>query len=487
MIWGAVIVAAGRGTRLGRPKQLIELAGKPMLAWSIETFAAMPEISEIAVVTEPDFIAPIEALAAARVHHAAVRVVAGGDDRQASVRHGLDALSGAVAGILVHDGARPLVRAADVRAGMRPVRPGTGSLLAARVVDTIKVADGAGKVTRTLDRAELWSAQTPQFATARDLRRAHAEAHRHGTAATDDAALLERAGLDVVIVESAPENFKVTLASDLGRAEMLLANGLGRTPTKKRFWSSNVTSSRAPSTRCWSNSRRARRESTKSIAICRMRPSSGPLRPGPGCAASVPAARPGRRRSAVHRPSLAPGARERRNRSTARADARAAPSRRARIRRPPPDRRPPVRDRRRSESRTRPGRSATATPTCSRTRSPTRCLGACALGDLGAHFPDTDPQWKDADSLRLLAACHELAVRHGWTIANIDATVVVQAPKLAPYLGAMRDALADTLGLEVQRISVKAKTSEGLGYTGDGSGIAAYAVVLVEVLGNSEG
>jgi 2-C-methyl-D-erythritol 2,4-cyclodiphosphate synthase len=109
-------------------------------------------------------------------------------------------------------------------------------------------------------------------------------------------------------------------------------------------------------------------------------------------------------------------------------------------------------------------------------------LGACALGDLGAHFPDTDPQWKDADSLRLLAACHELAVRHGWTIANIDATVVVQAPKLAPYLGAMRDALADILGLEVERISVKAKTSEGLGYTGDGSGIAAYAVVLVEAL-----
>jgi 2-C-methyl-D-erythritol 2,4-cyclodiphosphate synthase len=114
-------------------------------------------------------------------------------------------------------------------------------------------------------------------------------------------------------------------------------------------------------------------------------------------------------------------------------------------------------------------------------------LGACALGDLGVHFPDTDPQWKDADSLRLLAACHELAVRHGWTIANIDATVVVQAPKLAPYLGAMRDALADTLGLEVERISVKAKTSEGLGYTGDGSGIAAYAVVLVEALGNAEG
>jgi 2-C-methyl-D-erythritol 2,4-cyclodiphosphate synthase len=109
-------------------------------------------------------------------------------------------------------------------------------------------------------------------------------------------------------------------------------------------------------------------------------------------------------------------------------------------------------------------------------------LGACALGDLGAHFPDSDPQWKGADSTRLLAACHELAVRHGWTIANVDATVVVQAPRLSPHVAAMRDSLADVLGLDAGRISVKAKTSEGMGYTGDGTGIAAYAVVLVEAL-----
>jgi len=113
-------------------------------------------------------------------------------------------------------------------------------------------------------------------------------------------------------------------------------------------------------------------------------------------------------------------------------------------------------------------------------------LGACALGDLGAHFPDTDEQWKDADSLRLLSACHELAVRHGWTIANVDATIVVERPRLASYVPLMRDALADTLQLEVGRISVKAKTSEGMGYTGDGSGIAAYAVVLVEALARRE-
>ncbi len=109
-------------------------------------------------------------------------------------------------------------------------------------------------------------------------------------------------------------------------------------------------------------------------------------------------------------------------------------------------------------------------------------LGAAALGDLGVHFPDSDPQWKGANSLRLLAAVHELLVRHGWTIENLDATVIVQAPKLAPHLAAMRDALADTLAIDVLRISVKAKTSEGMGYTGDGSGIAAHAVALIEKL-----
>jgi hypothetical protein len=106
---------------------------------------------------------------------------------------------------------------------MRPVRPGTASLLATPVVDTVKVVDADGKVTRTLDRSTLWAAQTPQFATARDLRRAHADAQRQDQPAlTDDAALLERAGLDVVIVEGAPENFKVTLPADVARAEALL-------------------------------------------------------------------------------------------------------------------------------------------------------------------------------------------------------------------------------------------------------------------------
>ena len=203
MIWGAIIVAAGRGTRFGRPKQLVDIGGMPMLAWSLDVFAAMPEISELVIVTESEFVERVETLAHERVRETTVRVVHGGADRQASVRNGLDALTDNVAAVLVHDGARPLVQAADVRAGMRPVRPGTASLLATPVIDTIKVVGADGKVTRTLDRATLWAAQTPQFATARDLRRAHADAQRFGGgAATDDATLLERAGLDVVVVES---------------------------------------------------------------------------------------------------------------------------------------------------------------------------------------------------------------------------------------------------------------------------------------------
>jgi 2-C-methyl-D-erythritol 4-phosphate cytidylyltransferase len=225
MIWGAVIVAAGRGTRFGRPKQLIELGGKPMLAWSIAVFASMPEISDIVIVTEREFVEDVQDVALSLVRSASLVVIAGGHDRQASAANGIAALPEHCAGILVHDGARPFVRAVDVRAGMRAVRPGVGSLLAAPVVDTIKVVDDGLKVTRTLDRATLWSAQTPQFATARDMRAAHTEAVRHEwPRATDDAALLERSGNDVVVVESPVENMKVTHPADLLRAEAIAQN-----------------------------------------------------------------------------------------------------------------------------------------------------------------------------------------------------------------------------------------------------------------------
>lgn len=107
-------------------------------------------------------------------------------------------------------------------------------------------------------------------------------------------------------------------------------------------------------------------------------------------------------------------------------------------------------------------------------------LGAAALGDIGALFPDTDPRFEGADSLRLLA---EVAVRiqeAGYAVSNLDATILAQAPKLAPYIPAMRERLAAACGLETALVSVKATTEEGLGFTGSGDGIAVHAVCLLE-------
>lgn len=106
-------------------------------------------------------------------------------------------------------------------------------------------------------------------------------------------------------------------------------------------------------------------------------------------------------------------------------------------------------------------------------------LGAAALGDLGAHFPDGDARWKDADSMQLLAQCVQMLGAAGYRVGNVDATVVVERPKLAPHLAAMRANVADVLDIDLSSVSVKAKSSEGMGYTGDGSGIAAYAVACV--------
>ena len=109
-------------------------------------------------------------------------------------------------------------------------------------------------------------------------------------------------------------------------------------------------------------------------------------------------------------------------------------------------------------------------------------LGAAALGDLGARFPDSDARWKDADSMEMLAECVAAANAAGFAIVNVDATIVLERPKLAPFLEQMRENVAVRLRLAVDAVSVKAKTSEGMGYTGDGSGLAVYAVALLSEL-----
>ena len=107
-------------------------------------------------------------------------------------------------------------------------------------------------------------------------------------------------------------------------------------------------------------------------------------------------------------------------------------------------------------------------------------LGAAALGDIGQHFPDSDERYAGADSLQLLAEVSRLLTEAGYRLVNADCTILAQRPKLMPHVSAMRANIARVLGVEPDAVSVKATTEEGLGFTGDGSGIAAHAVVLIE-------
>jgi len=107
-------------------------------------------------------------------------------------------------------------------------------------------------------------------------------------------------------------------------------------------------------------------------------------------------------------------------------------------------------------------------------------LGAAALGDIGQHFPDNDPAYAGADSLALLRAVGRILSDAGWTVGNIDATIIAQRPKMAPHRERMRANIAEALGIDVSQVSVKATTEEGLGFTGEGLGISAQAICLIE-------
>jgi len=107
-------------------------------------------------------------------------------------------------------------------------------------------------------------------------------------------------------------------------------------------------------------------------------------------------------------------------------------------------------------------------------------LGAAALGDIGRHFPDTDPKFKDISSLKILKHAAELLRQHHFSVVNVDSTVVLQQPKIAPYINQMQSCIASTLGLKTDQVSVKATTHEGLGFIGAGDGVAAYAVASIQ-------
>jgi 2-C-methyl-D-erythritol 4-phosphate cytidylyltransferase len=224
----ALVLAAGRGERLGSPvpKAFVPLAGIPLLLHTLAALARVPQIDRIVPVVAAADRARFEALgpALARIPKLAPAVT-GGAERQDSMRAGLAALGDDVTLVAVHDAARPFVRPRDVARVLEAARSVGAALLAVPVTDTIKRVR-AGRVVETPERSECWAAQTPQAFRIEILREALAKAVAGGLQATDDVQLVERLGLPVAVVEGDPGNVKLTRPEDLAMAEARLARGL---------------------------------------------------------------------------------------------------------------------------------------------------------------------------------------------------------------------------------------------------------------------
>ena len=381
----AIIAAGGRGQRFGgaRPKQLIAIGGEPMLARSVRAFATHPTIGEVIVALPEDLVSdPPAYLRAPRV-----RVVAGGARRQDSVANAFRAASSASDVIVVHDAARPFASAGLIDRTIAAAADAGAAVAAVASRDTVKLAaerpSGAGyDVGKTLPRETIFLAQTPQ-AFRRDVLR---DALALAGDATDEAALAERAGHTVRIVEGEATNIKITTPDDLLVAE----------------------------------------------AICRPR-SASPARTGrAGTGYDL-------HRLVEGRPLVLGGV--------------TIPSDRGAL-----------------------GHSD-ADVVCHAITD--AILGALSLGDIGLHFPDSDPRWKGASSLDLLRRAAAMAADAGYEIGNVDVTVILERPKITAHVEAMRAGLAGALGLDPARVSVKGKTNEGVDAIGRGEAVAAQAIALV--------
>lgn len=216
------IPAAGVGARMGeRPKQYLELAGEPVLLRALRPFLAHDAVTCVVVALPPaDAPAPPPWLAGLSGR---VTLVAGGATRGDSVRAALERTPADVDVVLIHDAARPLVTAAVIDRCVEAAARGVGAVAAWPVTDTVKEVDEFGRVVATPDRGRFWRVQTPQAFPREMILQAYRAAATEGLEATDDAALVERYGGRVVVVEGAPDNIKLTRPEDLAVAETLLA------------------------------------------------------------------------------------------------------------------------------------------------------------------------------------------------------------------------------------------------------------------------
>ena len=222
----AIIAAAGQGTRMAgkRPKQFLELAGVPIIFHTLKAFEQCDAIQEIIVVMAAEETAGFLSLADKHDLRKIRAVVPGGATRAESVLHGLDVVEEATAEIVaVHDGVRPFVTPDEIARTVQAAKLEGAAILVSAPIDTVKeVRDGA--VVRTLKRAELRNALTPQCFTYKLLRRAYEEADVSDPELTDESALVERLGVRIVTVEGSSRNIKITRPEDLVVGEALLKN-----------------------------------------------------------------------------------------------------------------------------------------------------------------------------------------------------------------------------------------------------------------------
>jgi len=390
------VTAAGRGERLRGPdnKGFVEIAGKPLAAYSLDVFRSCDDIEDIILVVAPEDVERARRCLLRADGARSERVVAGGDHRQASVAAALAEVSPAAELIVVHDAARPFVTVELIRRCLEAAAEHGAAIAAVPSTDTVKEAQKNGFVGATLDRSKIWLVQTPQVFRRKVLQNAHDRAARDGYIETDDAALVEQSGHRVYLVQGDLDNMKITYPTDVRRAKQALGE------------------------RRMSMSREA------------------PVRSGIGYDAH---------RFAVERPLLLGGVRVRDDQGlSGHSDA-----------------------------------DVLCHAVCD------ALLGALGIGDIGTHFPDSDPALTGISSLALLERVAGMICAAGWKIENVDTTVVAEQPRIAEHVPAMRRAMATAMGIDASQVNVKGKTTEGMGFTGRGEGIASFAVATLRPIENT--
>ncbi|MBN1902679.1 2-C-methyl-D-erythritol 4-phosphate cytidylyltransferase [Candidatus Sumerlaeota bacterium] len=216
----ALIMAAGRGRRLGdeTPKQFHRLMDKPLLNYCLEAFEYMPEIDSMIVVLPPEYAQMVQVRMDLKHFQKIVDIVAGGDRRQDSVWNGLKAIPEITEYVLIHDGVRPFPPIRETRKALEVAREFGAAILALPITDTVKVGGQDDNIQMTLDRSNLWAAQTPQIFRKKLLLEGYQKGQRENKTFTDDAAAVENLGYPVRLAPGSPYNIKITQVEDLNLA-----------------------------------------------------------------------------------------------------------------------------------------------------------------------------------------------------------------------------------------------------------------------------